>query len=278
MGGGLTRNASTPNLEALGRKADPFADLGNLTGGSSGAGMASKTGVAAAGTGFPAWTQPKPAAGSPQPTGSGTQVGSAAANGAMRRPGSTAVPPAAATASAGPPRPNYSAAAAAAGTSIFADKAPAAATATAGAAAFSNGQKAKLTEDTFEDLLGKQGFTGFGKKDTGPKTMAELRREELAKEMDPVKLMILDWTTRKERNIRALLCSLHTVIWEGCRWSEVGMHQLVSPADVKRMYRKACLAVHPDKLVGTEHEELAKLIFMELNDAWSEFEKQQGLT
>lgn len=161
---------------------------------------------------------------------------------------------------------------------MFADKAPAAATATAGAAAFSNGQKAKLTEDTFEDLLGKQGFTGFGKKDTGPKTMAELRREELAKEMDPVKLMILDWTTRKERNIRALLCSLHTVIWEGCRWSEVGMHQLVSPADVKRMYRKACLAVHPDKLVGTEHEELAKLIFMELNDAWSEFEKQQGLT
>lgn len=278
MGGGLTRNASTPNLEALGRKADPFADLGNLTGGSSGAGMASKTGVTAAGTGFPAWTQPKPAAGSPQPTGSGTQVGSAAANGAMRRPGSTAVPPAAATASTGPPRPNYSAAAAAAGTSVFADKAPAAATATAGAAAFSNGQKAKLTEDTFEDLLGKQGFTGFGKKDTGPKTMAELRREELAKEMDPVKLMILDWTTRKERNIRALLCSLHTVIWEGCRWSEVGMHQLVSPADVKRMYRKACLAVHPDKLVGTEHEELAKLIFMELNDAWSEFEKQQGLT
>lgn len=37
---------------------------------------------------------------------------------------------------------------------------------------------------------------------------------------------------------------------------------------------KACLAVHPDKLMGTEHEELAKLIFVELNDAWSEFEKQ----
>lgn len=59
------------------------------------------------------------------------------------------------------------------------------------------GQKAKLTEDTFEDLLGKQGFSGFGKRDTGPKTMAELRREELAKDMDPVKLMV-----------RPLLCLL----------------------------------------------------------------------
>lgn len=270
---GLTRNASTPNLEALGRKADPFADLGNLTGGSTSAGAASKTGTATA-TGFPAWSQPKPATAtsSPQPTGSGTQVGGAGANGAKWRPGS-AVPPAAPTAAAaGAAKPNYSAAAAPGGASVFVEK-----TAASAGAPYSNGQKAKLTEDTFEDLLGTQGFSGFGKKDTGPKTIAELRRAEMAKEMDPIKLMIMDWTTKKERNIRALLCSLHTVIWEGCRWTEVGMHQLVSPADVKRFYRKACLAVHPDKLVGTEHEELAKLIFMELNDAWSEFEKQQGL-
>ena len=37
-------------------------------------------------------------------------------------------------------------------------------------------------------------------------------------------------------------------------------------------YRKACLAVHPDKQMGTENENLSKLIFMELNEAWSEFE------
>ena len=34
-----------------------------------------------------------------------------------------------------------------------------------------------------------------------------------------------------------------------------------------------CLAVHPDKQVGTDNEELSKLIFMELNDAWSDFDK-----
>lgn len=55
-------------------------------------------------------------------------------------------------------------------------------------------------------------------------------------------------TEGKKANIRALLCSLHTVVWEDCRWTRCDMSQLVSPADVKRNYRKACLAVHPDKV------------------------------
>ncbi len=39
----------------------------------------------------------------------------------------------------------------------------------------------------------------------------------------------MEWTEGKQRNIRALLCSLHTVNWpEGAaKWTEVGMHQLV---------------------------------------------------
>jgi len=59
----------------------------------------------------------------------------------------------------------------------------------------------------------------------------------------------MDWTEGKQRNIRALLCSLHTVLWEDTKWQEVGMHQLVSQAEVKKFYRKACLTVHPDKQV-----------------------------
>ena len=58
----------------------------------------------------------------------------------------------------------------------------------------------------------------------------------------------MNWTEGKQRNIRALLCSLHRVIWDGCRWQECQMNQLVTPAHVKKMYRKACLAVHPDKV------------------------------
>ncbi len=54
------------------------------------------------------------------------------------------------------------------------------------------------------------------------------------------------------------------------------MHQLVTFNDVKKMYRKACLAVHPDKQTGTDNEELSKLVFTELNDGWSKFQEDEG--
>lgn len=41
------------------------------------------------------------------------------------------------------------------------------------------------------------------------------------------------WAEGKERNIRAILSSLHTILWEGeTRWTECGMHQLVQPEQV----------------------------------------------
>lgn len=58
-------------------------------------------------------------------------------------------------------------------------------------------------------------------------------------------------TEGKKNNIRALLCSMHTVLWADAKWQKCEMHQLVSPADVKKTYRKACLAVHPDKVIKT---------------------------
>lgn len=42
------------------------------------------------------------------------------------------------------------------------------------------------------------------------------------------------WADRKEKNIRAILSSLHEVLWEGeSKWEEVGMHQLVQPDQVR---------------------------------------------
>uniref|UniRef100_A0A8D3E3W6 Cyclin-G-associated kinase n=1 Tax=Scophthalmus maximus TaxID=52904 RepID=A0A8D3E3W6_SCOMX len=148
------------------------------------------------------------------------------------------------------------------------------------------GPKPKVKEDDFGDLLSTQGFSSkFDKK--GPRTIAEMRRQEVTKDMDPTchtqnqvnhlcpLIYILDWIEGKERNIRALLSTLHTVLWEGeTRWRPVGMADLVTPDQVKKYYRKAVLIVHPDKATGQPYEHYAKMIFMELNDAWSEFENQ----
>ncbi|NXW57632.1 GAK kinase, partial [Eurystomus gularis] len=102
-----------------------------------------------------------------------------------------------------------------------------------------------------------------------------MRKQEMSKDIDPLKLKIFEWIEGKERNIRALISTLHTVLWEGeNKWKPVGMADLVTPEQVKKYYRKAVLVVHPDKATGQPYEQYAKMIFMELNDAWSEFENQ----
>uniref|UniRef100_A0A8B9G4J5 Cyclin-G-associated kinase n=1 Tax=Amazona collaria TaxID=241587 RepID=A0A8B9G4J5_9PSIT len=136
------------------------------------------------------------------------------------------------------------------------------------------GQKPKVSENDFEDLLSNQGFSAKSDK-KGPKTIAEMRKQEMSKDMDPLKLKILEWIEGKERNIRALISTLHTVLWEGeNKWKPVSIADLVTPEQVKKYYRKAVLVVHPDKATGQPYEQYAKMIFMELNDAWSEFENQ----
>jgi hypothetical protein len=47
----------------------------------------------------------------------------------------------------------------------------------------------KQTGDIFDDLLGSQGYQ-FPKRETGPRTINEMRKEELARDMDPDKLRV----------------------------------------------------------------------------------------
>nr|XP_033772638.1 cyclin-G-associated kinase isoform X2 [Geotrypetes seraphini] len=136
------------------------------------------------------------------------------------------------------------------------------------------GPKPKVSENDFVDLLSNQGFSAKTDK-KGPRTIAEMRKQEMSKDVDPHKIKILDWIEGKERNIRALISTLHTVLWEGeTKWKPVGMADLVTADQVKKYYRKAVLVVHPDKAAGQPYEQYAKMIFIELNDAWSEFENQ----
>ncbi|KAM7363540.1 cyclin-G-associated kinase [Cochliomyia hominivorax] len=133
-------------------------------------------------------------------------------------------------------------------------------------------QQQTKSSDIFADILGEQGYKFTSKGNQGPRSINEMRKEDLIKDMDPKRVKIMEWTEGKKNNIRALLCSMHTVLWSDAKWTKCEMSQLITPTDVKKAYRKACLAVHPDKHNGTDNEEIAKMIFMELNNAWTDFE------
>uniref|UniRef100_A0A665WZE3 Cyclin-G-associated kinase n=1 Tax=Echeneis naucrates TaxID=173247 RepID=A0A665WZE3_ECHNA len=256
-----TASGASSMSKAKSQTFDPFADLGNLgstlpgssTSNFSGPSFNAKTPSSSAKPQAQPWQSGRPASAQSKPWMSGSGSGS-----------SPKAPPASQLAGTQPTRPNYNLNF----SSVIGGREE------RGVRGPGFGPKPKVKEDDFEDLLSTQGFASkFDKK--GPRTIAEMRRQEITKDMDPLKLQILDWIEGKERNIRALLSTLHTVLWEGeTRWKHVGMADLVTPDQVKKYYRKAVLVVHPDKATGQPYEQYAKMIFMELNDAWSEFENQ----
>nr|XP_046247284.1 putative tyrosine-protein phosphatase auxilin isoform X2 [Scatophagus argus] len=277
---------STPTHQTKPNTLDPFADIGNLGGSLGGSGFSSKpttpTGTTPfippmgspsrpppspqhaegwqshTGAGFPSW---QPGAG----TGGGWQPqGQGPAPQPKPSPSHTPMPH-----TSPQNRPNYNV-----NVNVNYNFSAMGSPSAGSKAQAGMGSKPKASDANFDDLLSGQGFSGTKEK-KGPRTIAEMRKEEMAKEMDPEKLKILDWIEGKERNIRALLSTMHTVLWEGeTRWKPVGMADLVTPEQVKKVYRKAVLVVHPDKATGQPYEQYAKMIFMELNDAWSEFESQ----
>jgi hypothetical protein len=118
------------------------------------------------------------------------------------------------------------------------------------------------------------------------KARAELRqREEAAKMLDVQKQSagqllgpkLKAWAEDNGRvkNIRTLLSTMHTVMWEESKWQEVNMGKLINPPEVKKHYRKAMIVVHPDKAGGRNAEQLliAERVFAAVNTAWDEFVK-----
>jgi hypothetical protein len=65
---------------------------------------------------------------------------------------------------------------------------------------------------------------------------------------DVVDAKINAWKGGKEQNIRALIASLDNVLWPALNWQKVGMHELVTPNQVKVRYTKAIAKLHPDKV------------------------------
>ncbi|KAF3941046.1 hypothetical protein ABW19_dt0203333 [Dactylella cylindrospora] len=109
---------------------------------------------------------------------------------------------------------------------------------------------------------------------------AERADEEKLALHDSVEAKLVAWKGGKETNLRALIASLDTVLWDGSGWKKVGMHELVMPNKVKIAYMKGIAKVHPDKIsqdATTEQKMLAAAVFATLNEAWDEFKKQNNL-
>ena len=72
------------------------------------------------------------------------------------------------------------------------------------------------------------------------------------------------WRKGKETNLRALLGSLDTVLWEGAGWKKVGMSELIVPGRVKVAYMKGIAKVHPDKVCFILSYLLVLVLMLEL--------------
>lgn len=78
----------------------------------------------------------------------------------------------------------------------------------------------------------------------------------------------------KKKQLRALLGSLHTILWADSGWKPVSMGDLLDEKRVRRAYLKASLKVHPDKTrdLNVEKRFIAKRVFDALSQATTEFE------
>lgn len=83
----------------------------------------------------------------------------------------------------------------------------------------------------------------------------------------------------KKKRLRALLASLHLILWEGSGWKQVSLGDILNDKKARRCYLKATLKVHPDKTkkLNAEQRFIANRAFDALSQAMTEFENNGGL-
>nr|GMC85287.1 auxilin-related protein 2-like [Ipomoea batatas]GME14811.1 auxilin-related protein 2-like [Ipomoea batatas] len=87
------------------------------------------------------------------------------------------------------------------------------------------------------------------------------------------------WAAGKEGNLRALLSTLQYVLWPECGWQPVSLTDLITGASVKKVYRKATLCIHPDKVqqkgATLQQKYIAEKVFDLLKEAWNKFNSEE---
>ncbi|KAK2659440.1 hypothetical protein Ddye_005973 [Dipteronia dyeriana] len=104
-------------------------------------------------------------------------------------------------------------------------------------------------------------------------------QEERSRIADGLDFNIKRWAAGKEGNMRALLSSLQQVLWPECGWEPVSLTDLITSSNVKKVYRKATLCVHPDKVQQKgstiQQKYTAEKVFDILKEAWNKFSKEE---
>lgn len=123
----------------------------------------------------------------------------------------------------------------------------------------------------------------------GKAALEKVRREHRAEAQDDaerdrlrevVSTRVESWKAGKEENLRALLASLHEVLWANSGWLPVNMTDLVVPKKVRLSYMKAIAKTHPDKVPSTAPMEvklISQSVFVVIQSAWEKFRTENGL-
>ena len=101
----------------------------------------------------------------------------------------------------------------------------------------------------------------------------EAEEDMVRKKLEP---RIKAWSEEhgKKKHLRALLASLHTILWPEANWKQISIGDVLDDSKVKRNFHKASRVVHPDKThhLDAEKRFLAKRIFDALSQAKTEFD------
>ena len=73
----------------------------------------------------------------------------------------------------------------------------------------------------------------------------EGERAEVAESFGPKHA---EWAKKGRANIRQLLASLHEVLWPEAAWKGVGLMEVVSPQQVRKVWMRVLFTLHPDKV------------------------------
>lgn len=88
---------------------------------------------------------------------------------------------------------------------------------------------------------------------------------------------IVQWsgTEKNRNNIRSLLCTIQSILWEGAEWTPFSFTDLMDNNKLKKAYFKAMNKFHPDRNGQTEYKAkyICERITNALNEAWDEHRK-----